>query len=355
MMIIQGLGIDYADGEITATAEILNNLGSGAAGGEDTPETRSRVFSGSGKTISEAVKEIAFKCGSEPLYAHTRVVILGEKAADKNLADVLDFFERDYNTKPAMLICVAKGCTARELLESNTAQNGVKSEIIEDILKTGNDLSVVPRVRVLEAVCITEESESSLLIPSVSEKKSGETSEYILSGCAVFKSDNTLFGYIDENTSSALMFLKNKVNKGSITASLPSGAKASMLIVKSKTKYNIEIKDGISCFLVNIYLSADLNEFSNGVFEKLGKDEIKIIEDAAENELEKSAFEAFCLLRDDFSCDALRLTKMLSLKKPRYFKSLTESERENIFKNCTVKINAEVTIRRTGDEGFDFS
>lgn len=355
MMIIEGLGIDYTDGEITATAEILNNFGSGTAGGESLPESKSRVFFASGKTISEAVNKIALKCGSEPLYAHTRVVILGENAADKNLADVLDFFERDYNTKPAMLICVAKGCTAGEMLSCNAKEEGIKSELIEDILKTGNEMSQIPRVRVSEAVCVTKEDESSLTLPAVSLIKNDGGDEFMLSGCAVFNKENTVLGYIDENMSSALLFLGNKVNKGSFTAALSDGAQVSMLIVSSKTKYTVEIKDGITIFNIDVTLRVDLNEFSNGVFEKLSPSLIEKIEASAEKALKNELSDCLSLFYDELSCDALRFTKMLSLKKPRYFKHLSDGEREDILNNLAFNVSTAVTIRRTGDEGFDFS
>lgn len=355
MMIIQGLGIDYENGEVIATAEMLNNLGSSAAGVDDIPENKARIFSASGKTISEAVNKIAIKCGNEPLYAHTRVVVLGENAADKNLADVLDFFERDYNTKPAMLICVARDCTARELFSASVDENGVKSEIIEDILKTGNELSLAPRVRIAEAVCFTKESTASLALPAVSLVFSDDTAEYSLSGCAVFNSDNTFCDYIDKSTSFALLFLENKVNKGSFTVSLSENAEASMLIVNSKTKYSVSINDNTPVFTLKIKLLADLNEFSRGAFDKLEAEAIKSIERQAGRALEKRVESCIFILRDELFCDAARFSKMLSLKRPKYYGALSESERESIYKLYEFEVKAEVVIRRTGDEGFDLS
>lgn len=355
MMIIQGLGIDYENGEITATAEMLNNLDGGSAGEGNTTPKKTVVFSAKGKTISEAVNNIALKCGKEPLYAHIKVVVLGERAADKNMADVLDFFERDYNTKPSMLICIAKGCTANEMLSARLANGGVKSELIENVLKTGNEMSRTLKVRVSEAVCVTKEKESSLVLPAVSLEKSGEESEYMLSGCAVFNKDNTVCSYIDDNMSSSLIFLENKVNKGSFTATLSDGAEVSMLIVNSETRYFAEIENGVPVFNIRIKVRADLNEFSNGVFEKLDFSAIEEIEAAAKAELEKDVSNCIRVLRDDLSCDAARFTKMLSLKKPKYFSSLGEAEKEEIYKKSEFNVSAEVTIRRTGDEGFDFS
>lgn len=355
MMIIQGLGIDYENGEVIATAEMLNNLGSSAAGVNDIPENKARIFSASGKTISEAVNKIAIKCGNEPLYAHTRVVVLGENAADKNLADVLDFFERDYNTKPAMLICVARGCTARELFSANTEDSGVKSEIIEDILKTGNELSLAPHVRIAEAVCLTEEATASLVLPAIALSFSEAAAEYSLSGCAVFKADNTFCDYIDKSTAFALLFLENKVNKGSFTASLSDTTEASMHIVSSKTNYSVSIADNVPVFTVKIKLLADLNEFSRGAFEKLEPEVIKSIESQAGAALEKRVESCIFILRDELFCDAARFSKMLSLKKPKYYGALSDAERKSIYKLCEFKVKAEVVIRRTGDEGFDLS
>ena len=88
MMIIQGLGIDVDGDKIIATVEMLNNLQSSAVGGDDTGERRTRVFTSSGESISEAVNNITLKCGNAPLYAHTRVVVLGKSAAKKDISDI---------------------------------------------------------------------------------------------------------------------------------------------------------------------------------------------------------------------------------------------------------------------------
>lgn len=351
MMIIQGLGIDVNGDEITATVEMLNNLQSSAAGGDDSGERRTRVFSSSGKSISEAVNNITLKCGNAPLYAHTRVVVLGKSAAEKDISDILDFFERDYNTKPSMLICMAKDCTAGEVIGAEVTDNGVKSEILEGILETGNKLSLVPKVRVVDAVTVMEEETSSLKLPAVSVIKNEKTDEFKLSGCAVFNNDNDFVAFVDEKTASSMLFLDGKVEKGSLDVALENGRRVSMLIVSSRSGYDIKIENGLPVFNLKIKLYADLNEFGGGDFDSVDVESLENISKSAEKNLEADVLDCSALLKDRLGCDAARLGKRLSLKNGKYYNSVKDNW-EEIYKKSALTVKAEVIIRRTGDEGF---
>lgn len=351
MMIIQGLGIDVDGDEIIATVEMLNNLQSSAAGGDDSGERRTRVFSSSGKSISEAVNNITLKCGNAPLYAHTRVVVLGKSAAEKDISDILDFFERDYNTKPSMLICMAKDCTASEVIGAEVTDNGVKSEILEGILETGNKLSLVPKVRVVDAVTVMEEETSSLKLPAVSVIKNKKTDEFKLSGCAVFNNDNDFVSFVDEKTASSMLFLDGKVEKGSLDVKLENGRRVSMLIVSSRSSYDIKIENGLPVFNLKIKLYADLNEFGGGDFDSIDVESLENISKSAEKSLEANVLGCSALLKDRLGCDAARLGKRLSLKNGKYYNSVKDNW-EEIFKKSALTVKAEVIIRRTGDEGF---
>lgn len=351
MMIIQGLGIDVDGDKIIATVEMLNNLQSSAVGGDDTGERRTRVFTSSGESISEAVNNITLKCGNAPLYAHARVVVLGKSAAKKDISDILDFFERDYNTKPSMLICIAKDCTAEEVIGANVTDNGVKSEVLEGILKTGNKLSLVPKIRVVDAVTVMEEETSSLKLPAISVIKNKDNDEFRLSGCAVFNKDNDFVSYIDEKDSSSMLYLDGRVEKGSLDVTLENGRRVSMLIVSSHSKYNIEIKDGLPVFNLKIKLYADLNEFGGGDFGAVDVKSLKEISKNAEKSLEEQVKSCTALLKDELGCDAARLGKRLSLKNGRYYNEVKDNW-DDVYKKSTVNVTAEVIIRRTGDEGF---
>lgn len=351
MMIIQGLGIDVDGDKIIATVEMLNNLQSSAVGGDDTGERRTRVFTSSGESISEAVNNITLKCGNAPLYAHARVVVLGKSAAKKDISDILDFFERDYNTKPSMLICIAKDCTAEEVIGANVTENGVKSEVLEGILKTGNKLSLVPKIRVVDAVTVMEEETSSLKLPAISVIKNKDNDEFRLSGCAVFNKDNDFVSYIDEKDSSSMLYLDGRVEKGSLDVTLENGRRVSMLIVSSHSKYNIEIKDGLPVFNLKIKLYADLNEFGGGDFGAVDVKSLKEISKNAEKSLEEQVRGCTALLKDELGCDAARLGKRLSLKNGWYYNEVKDNW-DDVYKKSTVNVTAEVIIRRTGDEGF---
>ena len=100
LMIMQGIGIDVSDNEFKVTVEILNNEQSGSPGGNGNSDNKTKIYTAKGETVGEALRKLITKSGNEPMFAHNRVIIIGEEAANRNLSDILDFFERPPRRRP---------------------------------------------------------------------------------------------------------------------------------------------------------------------------------------------------------------------------------------------------------------
>ena len=85
LMIMQGIGIDFEKDIYTVTVEILNNEQSGSPGGDGTSEEKTKIYYAKGETVSEALRKLTEKSGNEPLFAHNRVIVLGEKTITRDL------------------------------------------------------------------------------------------------------------------------------------------------------------------------------------------------------------------------------------------------------------------------------
>ena len=93
LMIIQGIGIDTAQGGYKVTVEILNNEQSGSPSGDSSSEHKTKIYNAEGETVGAALMQLTTKSGNKPFYAHNRVIVIGQDAANRKLSDIIDYFE----------------------------------------------------------------------------------------------------------------------------------------------------------------------------------------------------------------------------------------------------------------------
>ncbi len=186
LMIIQGIGIDASRQGYKVTVEILNNEQSGSPSGDSSAENKTKIYTATGESVAAALMELTTKSGNKPFYAQNRVIVLGEKTAQRNLEDVLDFFERNYDSRASQLLCVARNGSAEGVIRAQLLNDTVKSKILEKTLESSYEQSLVPRVRIIDAVNIMKDETTYLCIPAISVVKNGENEDFTLDGCALF-------------------------------------------------------------------------------------------------------------------------------------------------------------------------
>jgi len=351
LMIMQGIGIDVIDDGYSVCVEILNNEQSGSPSGDSNSENKTKIYSANGETVAKALNSLVTKSGNLPLYAHNRVIVVGEKAANSNLSDILDFFERDYDSRPSQLICVAKNATAEEVVRAKLLPDAVKSEILENLLEESYNQSLTPRVRIIDAVNYMKDETTILAIPAIKIQQSGENENYELDGCALVGKDKSFSGYIDSETAEGIAFLNNKIKKGEITATLPNSQKATFLINKGKTKYRIYEENNTLHYDVSVEISCDLDEVEGEEFFSADDGVLETFQTSAGEAVLKKAENTLVVLQGEHLGDAVRFGKLLRLKEPELYKKYKDNW-EASFKNIKVSLSADVTIRRIGEETF---
>ncbi len=352
LMIMQGIGIDFENGIYTVTVEILNNEQSGSPGGDGTSENKTKVYSAKGETISEALRKLTEKSGNEPLFAHNRVIVLGEKTITRDLRDIIDFFERDYDSRVSQLICVAKGSSAEDVIRAELFKDGVKCEILENMLEEGYKNSIIPRVRIIDAVNHLKDVTSGLCVPAVRVQKNGENENYFLDGCCVFGFDGKFLKYIDSDTAQGLAFLNDSVKEGYITADISDKGKATLLINKGKTDFEIVEEDGVLKYNMKIRLSCDLDEIEGQENFKNDTEILNALKTGVGESVCKKVENTFITLQNTPSSDVIRFGKRLRLDNLQLYNILCD-DWSNIFPEIKLTVTVETTIRRIGEETFN--
>lgn len=351
LMIIQGIGIDVTNSGYKVTVEILNNEQSGSPSGDSSAENKTKIYNATGESVAAALMELTTKSGNKPFYAQNRVIVLGETTAQRNMGDVLDFFERNYDSRASQLLCVAKGGKAEEVIRAKLLNDTVKSKILEKMLESSYEQSLVPRVRIIDAVNTMKDDTTFLCIPAVSVQKNGENQDFSLDGCALFDKDESFCMYLSSGDAKGLAFLDNNIREGFISADLPNGQKATFVLIKGKTHYKILKENGRLHYKLNIDVVCDLEEVEGAEFFSTDDDFMEKIKGAAGATIAQTAENTIIALQSEHGGDAVRYGRRLYLYDNKEYEKLkTNWDKE--FKNSITSLSVNVTIRRIGEETF---
>ena len=351
LMIIQGIGIDTTQNGYKVTVEILNNEQSGTPSGDGSSENKTKIYTAEAQSVSAALRTLTSKSGNLPLFAHNRIIVIGDGAANQKLSDILDFFLRNYDSRASQLVCVAKNSDAEKIIRAKLLNDTVKSEILENMLLESHRQSLIPRVRVVDAINILNTPTAVLCLPAVTVQKNGENEDFKLDGCALYGHDETFSMYMTTGDAEGLAFLTDTAEKGFLTAELPNGEKAGFVINKSKTRYEIYEKNGVLHYNLRINISCDIDEVSGAEYFSTDDDFFEIIKSSVAKAVIKRAENSLVVLKGKHGGDALRYGKRLMLHKPELYNSVKDNW-DDAFKSAVTTVTVKVTVRRIGEETF---
>lgn len=351
LMIMQGIGIDVTENGFKTTVELLNNEQSGSPGGNGNSDKKTKIYSAEGATVGEALRKLVTKSGNEPMFAHNRVIVIGEEAANRDLSDILDFFERNYDSRASQLLCVAKNTTGESVIRAKVPMDTVKSEILENMLVECSKQSLVPKVRIIDAINYIKDETSGLCIPAVKVEKNGEDENFELDGCAVFGTDTTFSMYIDSETAEGIAILNDKIEEGVISAALPNGQSASFYINKGRCRYKITTENGVLHYSLNVKISCDLEGVQGDEYFSTDTGVVETFQTAVGEAISKKAENTLTVLQGKHGADVIRYGKRLRNKENDLY-YIVKDNWGDIFPSIKLSVTADVTVRRIGEETF---
>lgn len=244
--IVLGLGIDLGeDGEIVVTAEVVS-----PGNGSEQVGTFSKIVTSGGKTVAEALQNIALKAGKETSLGQCVLLMYGEEFIKTDFSSTAEYFIRSDSFKESVVVCCCKG-RAEEMLNLGDALSQSVSIAIADKLKGLSKDVAIPTCDLLTyARSQNELYKTGFLnlvefVPSQNESadKPDQTQGYfVFNQIAVFR-QNKLVTVLSEEESLGFAILQNEVS-GNVFAVTDKEGKVFTLRANSKD-VGIEEKDGV--------------------------------------------------------------------------------------------------------------
>jgi spore germination protein KC len=253
------IGLDSApNDEIEVTMQIIkpSAIKSEEQGGNPGKTDAVWVISSTGKTAFEAIRSALATIDRKAFFAHTQLVIVGEDLARDGIADLLDLFIRDPEPNKRADMLIAKGTTARRIMEARSELEVVPTMHITEILENNKYYGKIRRLNLYDLYLqlgSPGRSPAVGVIEVINEREQLQVRDTRVEGAAVFKGDR-LVGWLTPDETRGLLFIEGDVQGGILSVTNPlDGQKAVAIEMKrSSVKKDIRFNDGYPSLYVEV-------------------------------------------------------------------------------------------------------
>ncbi len=344
LAIVAGAAVDKGENaRYRMTVEVVK-----ISGGKDT-KTESKLISVEGDTIFECARNAISLSGKKLYWSHTKILIISKAIAEDGVIDMIDWFNRDSETRSSIHLLMSAEKTAEEIFKGGEVTESIKSFELEDMIKNEDRLSKAPKTEIWEFANNMggEGIEASIATLKMKESEKGKVPS--VGGTAIFKGDK-LVGVLDEEETKDMLFIRNKIKGGIIVQNVEAKKNKKQIpialeIFKSKTKLKPIINKGKIKFDISVQTIVSLGELGGSInlIDQKGRDElIKITEASLEKRLKKTVKK----IQQEFGSDILGFGMKIYEDDYESWKNVKNNWEER-FKNIEVTVKAKVRIKNS--------
>ncbi|MBE3576310.1 MAG: Ger(x)C family spore germination protein [Limnochordales bacterium] len=168
LALIMASGIDWEDGMWVATASIAQTTGqpsgTGQASGPTGPSRQAFVVSARGATVSEAQQNLRLFLARRPRWDHASALIIGEAAAKRGIAEILDLWTRSEAMRTTTMIGLVRGKAQEFIVEAQLGIETMLGVTLPGILRLGNPMGISAVITAHRMIrTLSSESHASLV------------------------------------------------------------------------------------------------------------------------------------------------------------------------------------------------
>ena len=342
-LVIEGIGIDY-DNEnnlYELTVQVLETSeGNPEQGKSDAPVINYYV---KGKTVAEAINSLGENTGKYPLYSQNRLILIGSSVTGDRLIKALNFFVREYTSRPDVFVAAASG-KASDILTVDTSGE-VPAKLIEDEIRQCNENSVAVGTELYNAVNLSLEETTCFTLPlaEVTKDRIPEEKTVKITGARVCSDD---IRDLSANETMSYLFISDKVKSGAFSLKTDE-YDAALEIIRSKTKTKLTLQEGKPVFQYIVSCEVDVVEFAGDSFSSFTESDIDEIEKIAADYIKSGMDNLFDRFVKEEKCDIFRLGTRLARKYPDIYKTL-KADWENSVSSISCVTDVSVKVGRIG-------
>nr|WP_175475608.1 Ger(x)C family spore germination protein [Evansella caseinilytica] len=360
--IVVGLGIDYVGGDspILLTAQVVDP---GAMESQDDSGPFF-VITSEGRTFFDAIQNFTRHYPRRLIFSHNKVIVMGGKYAEKDVTEVIDYIDRDREFRENIWVLTAAGA-AKEVIQTELAietlptigihiimkeiqrtafANPIQYYDFSNRMKGEMEVSAVPLITIVDRESKVNEQLAKSGEP-VERTAFTTNKEISLEQTSIFKNRKKI-GTIDQNASRGLLWLRNKLNGGTVIITGNTEEAVSVQITEGKTTITPVVNGDQVSMTIDCEGVATIREVEDD--SDLG--DPKVISDLKkqlEEQLTARIRQVIEIAQQELKTDFVGFGQHLYNKQPEEWRRLNDRW-EEIFPEIAYEINVDITIESVG-------
>ena len=354
LSIVTAVAFDKTDDEYELSFLIANSPKAQTSAKEG--EAKTTVYTGKGKTIAEASKDIEQIVPKQVYLGHINVVVISEDIAKDGFLKIADWLLRNPQTRKKFYLLQAKDEKAKNILKIVSPLESFPSQSIATLIESNSETkSIATSITYSNFISQILEKGYDPVLPSItingsvkegSNEKNLETTEpesyLVLGPLAIYKGDK-LKGFSTKEESWAINVLKGdskeinynvKYQNENISIET-SSLKSTIKIIDEK---NIEITISGVGDIYNINNKIDIQDYK----------EINKIEKAWSSSLKKDLTKVIKKVQNKWQADIFGFGNLIYKNNPNTWEKLEKNWNSKYFPHLNIKVKTDLKIDATG-------
>ncbi|MEK3751227.1 Ger(x)C family spore germination protein [Paenibacillus sp. FSL E2-8871] len=339
MSIVAGVAIDKgaSDGKLLVTAEIVDTKE-----GSKSSQAGFKMLSLTGETMFDIVRGMISITGKKLFWSHSKAIILSEEIAREGVINIIDWYNRDTETRSDVYIFVSKEKTAQEIINLSSLTESIMAYALAQQMRFENSVSTAPVVEIWDFIDKLEASGEYAIAPLIYIHETNKIKNARVSGAAIFSMDK-MIGTISGEETKYMLFANNQIKGGVLDVNDKNGKPAfSLEILSNRTKVKPVWVEGKLQMQINTLTHTGLDEVK-APEEFTNRDSKKVIEKRAGEELQKAILSVIHRVQKDYHADIFGFGELLHEQMPQTWKKI-EKDWGKEFSEVEVVVNSEVII-----------
>jgi spore germination protein KC len=381
LAILNVMGVDKDEGgQYELTALIANPQSPVSQTSSGSGQNQSLIKIGKGRSLLEALSQLATSTSKQFYLGHVQVVIFGEKAASESMKESLDFLRRENDFRPNIQMLVTKG-KASDIIKTPTQLETPLGSEIQDFIRTKqlsstnmvHDLSQFSEaltmnmkdpftgeisltrengIQVEQAVSGTNQSRTQDKKATLkSETKQNSNAAYSIQGTAVFKKAH-LMGFLNRKESRGVLWVNGKLQNDVIVLNCPrkESGTISLQIKHTTSQLSPHIVNGKPEMDLAIKVDGDIGQITCQNT-NLSSDELEEMNKQLRGMIRQEVMQTFSKVKEEWQADIFDFGESIYRKYPKEWKEISPEWRKGGLKEMQVHVKVRANISRYGLRG----
>ncbi len=329
LSIATGVGVDFDEtsGQYILSTEVLDVTKDNSEG---------VLITTAGDTIFEAMRNIITVAGKEIYFGHARLIVIGQKAAERGITDILDFFLKAHETRLNVKLCITYDCTAHEIMSTKPVTSGILLLEIEKQLQNDLKNSKTVDAQLYSVINMLHDQNLASPLPALFITEMGGEPIAATLGIALLE-DDKLVRFLNQRDARAFMFATGRMHTGLLSYE----NKLSLEISSSSTTTLVEYLGDMFRFDIIIETEASVGESAGGY-------EVRELIKLADKELEKNIVEIADMAKAQ-GLDLFGFCALVRSKYPDLYGEIKDNWKE-VFSKSEINVYSKTTLKKTGEQ-----